>query len=140
MEAPSRVTSGFFKTELESALKENGFALMAWEVHGGDDDGKGEQAHAEATVELLPEEEKQGDKGAIVEIQLTLRGYQVRNEAMSTHLGDTSIVAGQAKAPLLTMGPACTRLTCIWLTLACVYCRCRVNTRMKGTTRLWTIC
>lgn len=94
MEAPSIVTSGFFKTELESALKENGFALMSWEVHGGDDDdGKGEQAHAEASVELLPEEEKQGDKGAIVEIQLTLRGYQVRNEAMPAHLGDTAIVA-----------------------------------------------
>ncbi|KAK9896789.1 hypothetical protein P389DRAFT_196858 [Cystobasidium minutum MCA 4210] len=78
MEVPSTVTSGFFRDELERALAENGFALMAWEVLGSDDAGKGQQAHAEAKVELLPEKEQQGDKGAIVEVQLTLVGYQLQ--------------------------------------------------------------
>lgn len=81
MEAPaaSSVTSGFFRTELETALDENGFALISWEVQSVDDEEKGQQAHAEANVELLPESEEQGDKGAIVVVQLTLKGYQVSN-------------------------------------------------------------
>lgn len=79
MDAPSIATSSFFRTELDRALGENGFALMAWELRGSlhDDSGRGEAAHAEANVELLPEEDSQGDKGRTVEIQLTLRGYQV---------------------------------------------------------------
>lgn len=80
MEAPAKPTSGFFRHELDTALRENGYALMAWEVLGRDDDAGtiGQAACAEARVDLLPESESQGDKGRTVEIQLTLRGYEVR--------------------------------------------------------------
>lgn len=85
MEAPADPTSRFFRHELSSALEENGYALMAWEVPGSEDNegASGQAAHAEARVELLPESGAQGDKGRTVEIQLTLRGYQVRHESKS---------------------------------------------------------
>lgn len=77
-EPPADVTSEFFRGELERALQENGFAIMAWEVM---DDAKSENygspAHAEATVELLPEQEEMGDKGHSVTIRVTLQGYSV---------------------------------------------------------------
>lgn len=78
MEVPAIPTSGFFRHELDRALRENGYALMAWELLQSVDDDRGGAAHAEASVELLPENESQGDRGRTVEIQLTLQGYQVR--------------------------------------------------------------
>jgi hypothetical protein len=78
MDPPATITSDFFRSELERALEENGFALMAWDVKPDGNEARGAAAHAEANVELLPEEETQGDKGRTVQIQLTLRGYQVR--------------------------------------------------------------
>lgn len=82
MDAPANPTSGFFRHELNTALAENGYALMAWEVleaEGGNGD-TGQAAQARAKVELLPESEAEGDRGRTVEIQLTLRGYQVRRK------------------------------------------------------------
>lgn len=82
MEAPVVPSSEFFRTELDMALNENGYALMAWELLGNvDDDGRGKAARAEATVELLPDHDSQGDKGKVVEIQLTLQGHQVSRRA-----------------------------------------------------------